>query len=124
MYKFYYLYSMKLIQRVQAWSLWKEGKAMSLVDSSLLGSCSPNEALRCIHIGLLCVQDNPNSRPLMSSVVFMLENEAIALSVPKQPVYFSQRYSEAQETGVAFSFRLEYYFLLLFSKFKVNLALE
>src|SRR6185437_16668855 len=38
--KFYYLYSMKLIQRVQAWSLWKEGKAMSLVDSSLLGSCS------------------------------------------------------------------------------------
>jgi len=99
MYKFYYLYSMKLIQRVQAWNLWKEGKAMSLVDSSLLGSCSPNEALRCIHIGLLCVQDNPNSRPLMSSVVFMLENEAIALSVPKQPVYFSQRYSEAQETG-------------------------
>jgi len=90
---------MKLIQRVQAWSLWKEGKSMNLVDSSLLGSCSPNEALRCIHIGLLCVQDNPNSRPLMSSVVFMLENETTALSVPKQPVYFSQRYSEAQETG-------------------------
>ncbi|KAG2569084.1 hypothetical protein PVAP13_7NG389000 [Panicum virgatum] len=82
-----------------AWSLWKEGKAMNLVDSSLLGSCSPNEALRCIHIGLLCVQDNPNSRPLMSSVVFMLENETTALSVQKQPVYFSQRYSEAQETG-------------------------
>ncbi|CAN6250292.1 unnamed protein product, partial [Urochloa humidicola] len=82
-----------------AWSLWKEGKALNLVDSSLVGSCSPNEALRCIHIGLLCVQDNPNSRPLMSSVVFMLENETTALSVPKQPVYFSQRYSEAQETG-------------------------
>ncbi|PUZ49083.1 hypothetical protein GQ55_7G297000 [Panicum hallii var. hallii] len=81
-----------------AWSLWKEGKAMNLVDSSLLGSCSPNEALRCIHIGLLCVQDNPNGRPLMSSVVFMLENETTALSIPKQPVYFSQRYSEAQET--------------------------
>ncbi|KAG2571419.1 hypothetical protein PVAP13_7KG399201 [Panicum virgatum] len=28
-----------------AWCLWKEGKAMNLVDSSLLGSCSPNEAL-------------------------------------------------------------------------------
>jgi hypothetical protein len=36
---------------------------------------------------------------LMSSVVFMLENETTELSVPKQPVYFSQRYSEVQETG-------------------------
>jgi hypothetical protein len=90
---------MKSIQLAQAWSLWNEGKAMNLLDSSLIGSCSPNEALRCIHIGLLCVQDNPNSRPLMSSVVFMLENETTELSVPKQPVYFSQRYSEVQETG-------------------------
>ena len=90
---------MKLIQLVQAWSLWNEGKAMDLVDSSLVKSCLPNEAFRCIQIGLLCVQDNPNSRPLMSSVVFMLENETTALSVPKQPVFFSQRYSEAQETG-------------------------
>ncbi|KAJ1272966.1 hypothetical protein BS78_06G243700 [Paspalum vaginatum] len=82
-----------------AWSLWNEGKAMDLVDSSLAGSCSPNEALRCIHIGLLCVQDNPNSRPLMSSAVFMLENETTSLPVPNQPVYCSQKYSSAQETG-------------------------
>ncbi|OEL36991.1 Receptor-like serine/threonine-protein kinase SD1-8 [Dichanthelium oligosanthes] len=82
-----------------AWSLWQDGKAIDLVDSYLLETCSPAEALRCIHIGLLCVQDNPNSRPLMSSVVFMLENEFKPLSVPKQPVYFAQRYSEAQRTG-------------------------
>ncbi|WVZ87342.1 hypothetical protein U9M48_033992, partial [Paspalum notatum var. saurae] len=82
-----------------AWSLWNEGKAMDLLDSSFAGSCSPNEALRCIHIGLLCVQDNPNSRPLMSSAVFMLENETTSLPVPNQPVYFSQKYSSAQETG-------------------------
>ncbi|TVU03981.1 hypothetical protein EJB05_50462 [Eragrostis curvula] len=72
-----------------AWSLWIDGKAMDLVDSSLATSCSPTEALRCIQIGLLCVQDNPNYRPLMSSVVTMLENESTPLSVPKQPVYFS-----------------------------------
>ena len=90
---------MKLIQLVQAWSLWNEGKAMDLVDSSLVKSCLPNEAFRCIQIGLLCVQDNPNSRPLMSSVVFMLENETTLRSVPKQPMYFSQWYLEAQETG-------------------------
>jgi hypothetical protein len=73
---------------------------MDLVDSSVLESCSANEALRCIHIGLfVCVQDNPNSRPLMSTVVFMLENETTLLSVPKQPLYFSQWYLEAQGTG-------------------------
>jgi len=68
------------------------------VDPCLVETCSPSEALRCIHIGLLCVQDNPNNRPLISSVVFMLENETTALSIPKQPVYLAQRYSEAQRT--------------------------
>jgi hypothetical protein len=51
-----------------------DGKAMDLVDSSLAKSCSRSEALRCIQIGLLCVQDNPNYRPLMSPVVTMLES--------------------------------------------------
>ena len=65
----------------------------------IVDNCSPTEVLRCIHIGLLCVQDNPNNRPLMSKVVFMLENEATSLSTPRQPVYFAQRNSEAKETG-------------------------
>jgi len=82
-----------------AWSLWKDGMAIDLVDTSLVETCSTIEALRCIHIGLLCVHDNPKSRPLMSSVVFMMENEATLLSVPKQPQYFSQWYFEAQGTG-------------------------
>ena len=90
---------MNLVELVQAWSLWKDGKAIDLVDSSIVGTCSSVEALRCIQIGLLCVQDNPNSRPLMSSVVFMLENETTLRSVPKQPMYFSQWYLEAQGTG-------------------------
>ncbi|CAM0902470.1 unnamed protein product [Alopecurus aequalis] len=82
-----------------AWSLWKDGKTMDMVDSSIVHDCSPTEVLRSIHIGLLCVQDNPNTRPLMSSVVFMLENETTELSAPKQPVYFAQRKFEAKETG-------------------------
>uniref|UniRef100_A0A453Q1Z2 S-locus receptor kinase C-terminal domain-containing protein n=1 Tax=Aegilops tauschii subsp. strangulata TaxID=200361 RepID=A0A453Q1Z2_AEGTS len=31
-----------------------------------------NETLRCIHIGLLCVQGSPNARPLVSSIVSFL----------------------------------------------------
>ena len=40
-------------------------------------------------MGLLCVQDHPDDRPLMSSVMFMIENESALLPTPKQPVYFS-----------------------------------
>uniref|UniRef100_A0ACD5UEM8 Uncharacterized protein n=1 Tax=Avena sativa TaxID=4498 RepID=A0ACD5UEM8_AVESA len=72
-----------------AWRLWEDGKAIQLVDSSVMASCPLNEVLRCIHVGLLCVQDHASDRPLMSSVMFMLENETALLPVPKQPVYFA-----------------------------------
>uniref|UniRef100_A0ACD5V208 Uncharacterized protein n=1 Tax=Avena sativa TaxID=4498 RepID=A0ACD5V208_AVESA len=72
-----------------AWRLWEDGKAIQLVDSSVMASCPLNEVIRCIHVGLLCVQDHASDRPLMSSVMFMLENETALLPVPKQPVYFA-----------------------------------
>ncbi|OEL16947.1 putative G-type lectin S-receptor-like serine/threonine-protein kinase [Dichanthelium oligosanthes] len=82
---------------VYAWNLWKEGKANDLVESSIRDSCIPDEALLCIHIGLLCVQDNPNDRPLMPSILFALENGSITLPVPNKPVYFSHTNIEAEQ---------------------------
>uniref|UniRef100_A0A0E0M487 non-specific serine/threonine protein kinase n=1 Tax=Oryza punctata TaxID=4537 RepID=A0A0E0M487_ORYPU len=80
---------------VYAWSLWKEGKANNLVDSSIAESSSLDEVQLCIHVGLLCVEDNPNSRPLMSSVVSILENGSTTfLAMPNQPAYFAQTTSE------------------------------
>ncbi|RDX76113.1 Cysteine-rich receptor-like protein kinase 29, partial [Mucuna pruriens] len=40
-----------------AWRNWKEGRAIDIVDPTL-NNHSQNEIMRCIHIGLLCVQDN------------------------------------------------------------------
>ena len=82
----------------QTWKLWEEGNATKLVDSSVAESYPLHEVLRCIHVGLLCVQDNPNARPLMSSVVFLLENETTLLPAPKETVYFLPRNSETEET--------------------------
>ncbi|CAL5040100.1 unnamed protein product [Urochloa decumbens] len=82
-----------------AWNLWKDGKMEDLVDSTVMENCSVEEASRCIHIGLLCVQDNPNCRPLMSEVVFMLENNATPLPTPKQPIYFAIRDYEPERAG-------------------------
>ncbi|KAL4387722.1 hypothetical protein GQ457_09G001780 [Hibiscus cannabinus] len=74
-----------------AWSLWNEDKAMELVDPSIRDSCSTNEVLKCIHIGMLCVQDSATHRPTMAAVVLMLESEAPVLPMPKQPTYTSMR---------------------------------
>ncbi|KAK8450507.1 hypothetical protein SEVIR_6G039900v4 [Setaria viridis] len=82
-----------------AWSLWKDGNLRDLVDSSIVESCSPDEILRCIHIGLLLVQDNPNARPLMPWVVSSLENSDIELPQPSEPMYFSRSHYRIVEAG-------------------------
>ncbi|KAI5010010.1 hypothetical protein ZWY2020_012147 [Hordeum vulgare] len=82
-----------------AWRLWKAGKATELVDSFIAASCPLHEVVRCIHVGLLCVQDHPNDRPLMSSVMFMLENESAMLPPPKHPVYFALGNREGEQAS-------------------------
>ncbi|VVB09642.1 unnamed protein product [Arabis nemorensis] len=73
---------------VRAWRNWKEGVALNLVDKFLMtmSSYSSNMILRCINIGLLCVQEKVAKRPNMASVLLMLDGHAIALS---KPAFFS-----------------------------------
>ncbi|KAK7261828.1 hypothetical protein RIF29_28149 [Crotalaria pallida] len=71
-----------------AWQLWNDDAALNLIDPSLNESCNRNEVVRCIHIGLLCVQDQANDRPTMLEVVSFLSNETIKLHQPKQPAFF------------------------------------
>lgn len=46
--------------------------------------------LRAIHIGLLCVQQDPIDRPNMSMVVLMLSSEMLLLD-PKEPGFYNER---------------------------------
>ncbi|KAM4100452.1 hypothetical protein ACB094_05G069700 [Castanea mollissima] len=83
-----------------AWQLWNEGKSLELIDPTILEeSHPPFEALRCIHIGLLCVQDQAKDRPTMPDVVSMLSNETLKLSSPKQPAFFTN--TNAEDLGVS-----------------------
>ena len=73
----------------QAWQLWNEGKGLELIDLAILDeSCPIFEVLRCIHVGLVCVQDQATNRPTMLDVVSMLSNETLQLSPPKQTAFF------------------------------------
>ncbi|GAB4831020.1 hypothetical protein Ancab_005035 [Ancistrocladus abbreviatus] len=67
------------------WRNWREGTALNVVDPLLAGSRT--EIMRCIHIGLLCVQENEADRPTMSSVVVMLSSHSLTLPMPSDPAY-------------------------------------
>ncbi|KAI8011071.1 G-type lectin S-receptor-like serine/threonine-protein kinase [Camellia lanceoleosa] len=73
-----------------AWRLYKEGRSLELIDEALWDSCYLTEVLRSIHVGLLCVQQSPEDRPIMSSVVLMLGGER-TLPQAKQPGFFTER---------------------------------
>ncbi|XP_014524202.1 G-type lectin S-receptor-like serine/threonine-protein kinase At4g27290 [Vigna radiata var. radiata] len=70
------------------WRLFTEGKCSEVVDAAITESVHLSEALRTIHVGLLCVQLNPEDRPNMSSVVMMLSSES-ALPQPNLPGFFT-----------------------------------
>ncbi|KAM0054393.1 putative protein kinase RLK-Pelle-DLSV family [Helianthus debilis subsp. tardiflorus] len=72
-----------------AWKCWRDGTASSLIDSTLKdGTNSIRDMIRCIHIGLLCVQEEASDRPTMASVVLMLASSSITLAVPSEPAFF------------------------------------
>ncbi|GLT69653.1 hypothetical protein SLA2020_417880 [Shorea laevis] len=74
-----------------AWRLWNEGKELEFVDPLLMESCPTTEVLKSMHIGLLCVQEDPADRPTMSSVLVLLGNDSVSLPRPKQPVFVVAR---------------------------------
>ncbi|XP_073115462.1 receptor-like serine/threonine-protein kinase SD1-7 [Elaeis guineensis] len=74
-----------------AWKLWKEGKSFELLDESLEDLHRISEVLRCIQVGLLCVQEQPRDRPMMSSVIMMLATENATLPEPKEPGFNTER---------------------------------
>ncbi|KAI4296571.1 hypothetical protein L6164_036520 [Bauhinia variegata] len=52
---------------------------------------SENQILRCIHIGLLCVQELASKRPSMTIVVSMLNTEIVNLPPPGQVAFVQRR---------------------------------
>ncbi|KAG2657424.1 cysteine-rich receptor-like protein kinase 6 isoform X3 [Panicum virgatum] len=76
------------------WNCWTKGTVSQMVDQhQSLDGYFLRQALRCIHIGLLCVQPDPDDRPRISSVVFMLTRGNMELPPPAQPAFYFGRES-------------------------------
>ncbi|KAL2324346.1 hypothetical protein Fmac_023404 [Flemingia macrophylla] len=69
---------------VLALTKWRDRMPLELLDPKLEGSYSQNEVIRCIHIGLLCVQEDPGDRPTMAEVVSFLNHPSVDLPKPSE----------------------------------------
>ncbi|KAH9651185.1 G-type lectin S-receptor-like serine/threonine-protein kinase [Citrus sinensis] len=81
-----------------AWKLWNEGMPLQLIDACYQESCNRAEVIRCVHISLLCVQQHPDDRPSMPSVILMLGSE-IVLPQPKQPGFLANKKSTEPDSS-------------------------
>ncbi|KAF8013782.1 hypothetical protein BT93_I1590 [Corymbia citriodora subsp. variegata] len=77
-----------------AWKLWLQGETIEFIDEQMEDSFPISEVMRCIQIGLLCVQQSPEQRPTMSSVLLMLDSESASLPQPKQPGFYTERIND------------------------------
>ncbi|XP_023642988.1 cysteine-rich receptor-like protein kinase 8 isoform X2 [Capsella rubella] len=82
-----------------AWRLWSNGTPLDLVDPTIEGNCQKNEVIRCIHIGLLCVQEDPVKRPTLSTIFVMLTSNTVTLPVPQQPGFSVHTRNQLHESS-------------------------
>ncbi|KAL0321180.1 UNVERIFIED_CONTAM: G-type lectin S-receptor-like serine/threonine-protein kinase [Sesamum radiatum] len=68
-----------------AWKLWNEDNTGDLIDQRISTPTFVAGITRCMWIGLLCVQESPQQRPAISTVLSMLSSEIVDLPEPEHP---------------------------------------
>jgi hypothetical protein len=84
------------------WEHWTRGNVIELIDPSLSSHPPVDQILKCIHVGLLCVQRKPASRPAMSSVNIMFSSHTVRLPSLSRPAFCIQEVS-VNESSTAYS---------------------
>ncbi|RZB43828.1 Cysteine-rich receptor-like protein kinase 25 isoform C [Glycine soja] len=73
-----------------AWEQWRDQTPLNILDQNIKESCNHREVIKCIQIGLLCVQEKPEDRPTMTQVVSYLNNSLVELPFPRKPINSKQ----------------------------------
>ncbi|KAH0901803.1 hypothetical protein HID58_041306, partial [Brassica napus] len=91
-----------------AWFLYTHGRSEELVDPKIRATCNKREALRCIHVAMLCVQDSAAERPNMAAVLLMLESDTATLPVPRQPTFTTSTRRNSMDVNFALDSSQQY----------------
>lgn len=71
-----------------------------MVEPEIFEQVYEKEIRKCVHIGLLCVQEAANDRPSVATVCSMLSSEIADIPEPKQPAFITRNggVSEAESS--------------------------
>ncbi|KAL5142591.1 Cysteine-rich receptor-like protein kinase 8 [Glycine soja] len=70
------------------WKQWSDHTPLNTLDPDITENYSEIEVIKCIQIGLLCVQQDPDARPTMVTVASYLTSHPIELPTPQEPAFF------------------------------------
>ncbi|EEC82218.1 hypothetical protein OsI_26364 [Oryza sativa Indica Group] len=89
------------------WRLWEEGTTTEMIDYSLGRNYPEAEVLKCVNIGLLCVQQNPVDRPTMTDVLVLLNSDTTCTlpTLAPRPTYLIDGTSSYSQTVTQWSGR-------------------
>eukprot|EP00253_Pinus_taeda_P024151 PITA_24151 len=82
-----------------AWRLYRQGRLLNMIDSTVTETCGQEDAVRCIQVALLCTQADSGLRPTMSNFILMISNSSVTLPNPTQPAFVQT--SESNYLGVS-----------------------
>ncbi|KAL2901780.1 Cysteine-rich receptor-like protein kinase 8 [Bienertia sinuspersici] len=91
---------LEIISGRRAWKCWFEEKTSKLVDPTLRDSCSTDEVMKCVNIGLMCVQEDITKRPTMETILHKLNYSNFDSKAPSmlQPPTFLYSSGSDQST--------------------------
>lgn len=70
-----------------------------MIDPEISNPNHVNDIERCIHIGLLCLQNLATERPIMATVVSMLNSEIVNLPRPSHPAFVDRQIVSSAESS-------------------------
>jgi serine/threonine protein kinase len=70
-----------------AWRSYKEGCLLNMIDSTVTKTLREEQAVRCIHVALLCTQADAGIRPTISNVILMISSSSGILPNPQKPAF-------------------------------------
>ncbi|XP_044362047.1 cysteine-rich receptor-like protein kinase 6 [Triticum aestivum] len=82
------------------WEYWTMKSIMEMIDPYLRGDSSQEEILRCVHIGLSCVQEDPAERPTIWTINVMLDSNTIPSHPPSKPAFYVEMGANFVSEGI------------------------
>ncbi|XP_057820180.2 cysteine-rich receptor-like protein kinase 10 [Cryptomeria japonica] len=77
-----------------AWECYSRGNSVDVIDKGIVEDCPTEECFKCIHVGLLCIQEEASLRPSMFTVYSMLSKFSFTnLPNPTKPSFVSVKHN-------------------------------